>query len=127
MKPAFIIVLVVLVAVLGFSVFSLQKELLGARNNAAFYENRSDDLQRELMRINRLYADKERFLSEIEESIAELESTVNLETLERYIPKKTCSEIKPIIDRLQDFQRAREDGIPLGEKKAVNIRPRERE
>jgi TolA-binding protein len=127
MKSTLIIVLAVLAIVLGFSVSSLQKELQGARKNTAFYEKRSDDLQRELMRMNRVCDEKERVLNEIEQSVTELESKVDLETLERYIPKKTWSEIKPIINRLQDFQRAREDGIPLGEKKAVNIRPRERE
>ncbi|MFZ2602833.1 MAG: hypothetical protein WAX79_02390, partial [Candidatus Omnitrophota bacterium] len=88
---------------------SLQKELLSARNNSAFYEKRSEDLQRELMRVNRILLEKERFLNEIEQSITELESKVELETLERYIPKKTWSEIKPIIDRLKAFQEAREN------------------
>jgi len=99
----------VLAIILGFSVSSLQKELLNARKNAAFYEKRSDELQRELMRVNRLYSEKERFLEEIEQSITELESKVQLETLERYIPKKTWSEIKPIIDRLKAFQEQREN------------------
>lgn len=120
MKLALIIFLSVLAIVLGFSVSSLQKELQGARKNTAFYEKRSDGLQRELMRMNRVCDEKERVLNEIEQSVTELESKVDLETLERYIPKKTWSEIKPIIDRLQDFQRAREGGIPLGEEKAIN-------
>ena len=107
MKSALIIVLAVLAVVLGFSVSSLQKELLSVRKNAAFYEKRSDDLQRELMHANRAFDEKERFLNEIEQSIAELESKVELETLERYIPKKTWSEIKPIIDRLKAFQDTR--------------------
>lgn len=120
MKLALIIFLVVLVIVLGFSVSSLQKELVSVRESSAFYEKRNDDLQKELMRMNRVCDEKERVLNEIEQSVAELESKVDLETLERYIPKKTWSEIKPIIDRLQDFQRAREDGIPLGGEKAIN-------
>ncbi|MFZ2357328.1 MAG: hypothetical protein WAW67_05885 [Candidatus Omnitrophota bacterium] len=109
MKSALIIFLTVLAIVLGFNVSSLQKELLSARDNAAFYEKRSDDLQRELMRVNRACNEKERFLDEIEDSITELESKVRLETLERYIPKKTWEEIKPIIDRLKAFQEEREN------------------
>jgi len=108
MKLAIIIVLVVFATVLGFSVSFLQKELLSARKNVAFYEKRSDDLQRELMRVNRVCDEKERFLNEIEQSITELESKVDLETLERYIPKKTWGEIEPIIDKLKAFQETRE-------------------
>jgi Tfp pilus assembly protein PilN len=108
MKLAIIIVLVVFATVLGFSVSFLQKELLSARKNAAFYEKRSDNLQRELMRVNRVCDEKERFLNEIEQSITELESKVDLETLERYIPKKTWGEIEPIIDKLKAFQETRE-------------------
>jgi len=107
MKSALIIFLVALAVVLGFNVSSLQKELLSTKNNSAFYEKRNDDLQRELMRVNRVCDEKERFLNEIEQSITELESKVDLETLERYIPKKTWSEIKPIIDRLKAFQETR--------------------
>ncbi|MFZ2937292.1 MAG: hypothetical protein WA066_01125 [Candidatus Omnitrophota bacterium] len=109
MKLALIIFLALIAVVLGFSVSSLRKELTSAQENAAFHEKRSEDLQRELMRVNRAYAEKERFLDEIEQSITELESKVQLETLERYIPKKTWSEIKPIIDRLKAFQEAREN------------------
>ena len=108
MKLALIIFFVVLAIVLGFSVSSLQKELLSARESNAFYEKRNDDLQRELMRVNRAYNEKERFLNEIEQSITELESKVELETLERYIPKKTWGEIEPIIDKLKAFQETRE-------------------
>ncbi|MBU0694519.1 MAG: hypothetical protein KKC11_07635 [Candidatus Omnitrophica bacterium] len=108
MKLALIIFLVVLVIVLGFNVFSLQKELLITRINFVFYEKRNDDLQRELMRVNEACAGKERFLNEIKQSITELESKVELKTLERYIPKKTWDEIKPIVDRLQAFCKERE-------------------
>ena len=104
MKSAFIVLLIVAVIVLGFSVYSLQKEFLGAKENAALSEKRNEDLQRELMRTKRLYAEKERFLSEIEESIEELDSKVDLEALERHIPKKEWSEIKPVIDKLRDFK-----------------------
>jgi len=61
------------------------------------------------MRLNRACNEKERVLNEIEQSITELESKVKLETLERYLPKKTWGEIKPNIDRLKEFQEAREN------------------
>jgi len=109
MKPVLIIFLAVLAIVLGFSVFSLRKEILSVRESTAFYEKRSDDLQRELIRVNRVCDEKERFLNEIEQSIAELESTVQLETLEHHIPKKTWSEIKPVVDKLQAFREERKN------------------
>lgn len=109
MKVAIIILLVVLVTILGFSVFSLQKELLSARDSAAFYEKRNDETKRELIRLSRLCADKERFLNEIEQSITELDRKIDLETLKRRIPKETWDEIKPIIDKLKAFQQEREN------------------
>jgi len=109
MKPVLIIFLAVLAIVLGFSVFSLRKEILSVRESTAFYEKRSDDLQRELIRVNRVCDEKERFLNEIEQSIAELESTVQLETLKRHMPKKTWSEIKPVVDKLQAFREERKN------------------
>jgi len=109
MKSALILILIVAAIVLGLSVYSLQKELLSTRESAALSEKRNGDLQRELMRVNRLYADKERFLSEIEKSIEELDSKVDLKTLERHIPKKEWSEIKPVIDKLRAFQQEREN------------------
>jgi hypothetical protein len=113
MKLALIIFFSVLAIVLGFSASSLQKELLSARESNAFYEERNDDLQRELTRMNRAYNEKERFLNGIEQSIAEFKSKVELETLERNIPKKIWNEIKPIIDRLKTFQETREnDSLP---------------
>jgi len=107
MKSALIVFLLVLVIIIGFSVSSLQKEVQNAKKNTAFYQKRNDDLQRELMRVSRVCDEKERFLNEIEENITELESKVQLETLERYIPMKTWSEIKPVIDRLRAFQETR--------------------
>ncbi len=110
MRSALIIVLAVLAAILGFNVSSLKKELSIARDSAAFYEERKNDLQKELTRVNRVNGDRERFLNEIEQNIAELESKIDLETLEKYVPKKTWSEIKPVIDRLKNFQAMREKG-----------------
>lgn len=107
MKSVIIAVLTVAVISFGFSVFSLQKGLLSAKESTAILERRNEKLQRELMRVNRLYADRERFLSEIEQSIEELDSKVDLKPLERHIPKKEWGEIKPIIDRLKAFQHGR--------------------
>jgi len=109
MKSALIIFLAALVIILGLSISYLQKELLNVRKNGVFYEKSNDELQRKLMRMNRACNDKERFLDEMEQSITELENKVQLETLERYIPKKTWSDIKPIIDRLKAFQKEREN------------------
>ena len=81
-----------------------------------FLEERNDLLQKELMRLNRTCSEKDRFLNEIEQSITELESKVPLETLERYIPKKTWDEIKPIVDRLQAFGEARGKNILSSDK-----------
>jgi len=107
MRSALIIILALFAVVMGFSVSSLRRELLSSQENTAFHEKRSDDLQRELMRVNRAYIEKERFIDEIERSIVELENKVDLQTLEKYVPKKTWSEIKPIIDRIHDWQAIR--------------------
>jgi len=107
MKSAIITILVVVAIVLGFSVYSLQKELLNTKESAALSEKGNDDLQRELMRVNRLHADKERILSGIEEAVAELDSKIDLKTLEKHIPKKKWNEIEPVIDKLKAFQQER--------------------
>jgi chromosome segregation ATPase len=112
MKATLIFLLSISVIILGISFSALQKELVTAKKSAAFYEKRSDDLQRELARVNRACAEKERFLSEIEGNIEELESRIQLETLERYLPKKTWAEIKPIIDRLKALQAERGTNNP---------------
>lgn len=104
MKSTLIIFLLVSAIISGFSVFSLQKGLQSARDNAAFYKKRSDDLQVELMRVRRARDEKERLLDEIEQSITELENKARLETLESYIPKKTWGEIKPVIGKLKALQ-----------------------
>lgn len=116
MKSALIILLTGLVVFLGFSVSVLRKELLSASKHNVFLEERNDLLQKELMRLNRICNEKDRLLNEIEQSIIELESKVPLETLERYVPKKTWDEIKPIVDRLQAFREAREKNILSSDK-----------
>jgi len=115
MKLVSIIFLASLVVFLSFSVSALRKELLSASKHTAFLEERNDNLQKELMRLNRTCSEKEQFLNEVEQNIRELESKVPLETLERYIPKKTWDEIKPIIDRLQAFREVRENSNSSGE------------
>ena len=109
MKLFLIIFFTVAVVAFGFSVASLRKELRNAHENTAFYEKRGKDLQRELMRVNRAYTEKEQFLDDIEQNIVELESKVDLQTLEKHVPKKTWSEIKPIIDRLKALQQEKTD------------------
>jgi len=108
MKSALIIFLAGVTIFLGFSVSSLRKELLGERERIAFLEKGNDLLQAKLMNLSKVCSEKERFLNEIEQGIKELESKVPLETLERYTPKKTWDEIKPIIERLQAFREASE-------------------
>jgi chromosome segregation ATPase len=107
MKLVLIILLVMAAIILGFRVYSLQKELLSTNVSLVSYEKRSDDLEMKLMRLTKECNEKEQFLEEIEQSITELDGKVQLETLERYIPKKTWDEIKPIIDRLKAFQETR--------------------
>lgn len=109
MKSGLLIFLVVLVIILGFSLSFLRKELLIARESSAFLEKRSDELERELARMHMAYGEKERFLREIKEGIAELESKVDLETLEHHLPKQTWNEIKPSIDKLKALREAGED------------------
>lgn len=109
MKSLIIIILVAVAIALGFSVYSLQKELLNVKEDAELFEKRNEDLQRDLMRINRLYAEKERVLSGIEEAVSELDSKIDLKTLEKHIPKKTWGEIEPVIDKLKAFQQNREN------------------
>ncbi|MDP2981312.1 MAG: hypothetical protein Q8N67_04545 [Candidatus Omnitrophota bacterium] len=115
MKLALIIFLTGLVIFLGLSVFGLRKEFLNAREHTISLEERNDLLQKELMRLNRVCSEKERFLNEIKQGITELESKVPLETLERYTPKKTWDEIKPIVDRLRFLQETRENRTSSGE------------
>ncbi|MFA4888902.1 MAG: hypothetical protein WC628_04945 [Candidatus Omnitrophota bacterium] len=109
MKSVIIVILTGLAIVLGLSVSSLQKELLSAKEKAVSSGEIREYLERELKRVSMVYEEKERLLEEIEQNITELESKVPLETLERYIPKKTWGEIKPIIDRLNAFQEEREN------------------
>ncbi len=101
MKTIVIVFLVAAVVVLGLSVSSLRKALLSAQENTQFYEQRSEDLQRELMRVKSAYAQKEQFFNEIRQNIEALESKVDLKTLEKYVPQKTWSEIEPIVEKLK--------------------------
>ncbi len=109
MKTAIITILVVASAILGFSVYSLREELLNAKEDAELSERRVEDLQRELQRVNRLYADQERVLGGIEEAVTELDRKIDLETLKKYVPKQKWTEIEPVIDRLKAFQQERQN------------------
>lgn len=104
MKTAIIVFLGITVIGSGLYVFSLKKELAAAVERAGFYSKRSDDLGSEVLRVSRSFDEQKKVLYEIKQSITELEDKVQLETLQRSIPKKTWDEIKPIIDRLKAFQ-----------------------
>jgi len=116
MKLVFLIFLIGVSVFLGLSVSSLRKELLSAREHAAFLQERNGSLQKELVRMNRLCSEKEQFLNEIEQSITELGSKVPLETLKRHLPKKMWAEIKPIVDRLHAFREGREGSHLSGQR-----------
>lgn len=107
MKTTLIIVLSLLTAVSGFGVFSLQRELMSVKSNLDFLEKSNDGLRRQLTRVNRLYTENERILDEVEQGVKELEAKIDLETLERYVPKRTWNELKPAIDRLKALKGAR--------------------
>lgn len=120
MKSAMVFILIGLVIFLGFSISRLRKELLTARKYATQAEERNSQLQRELMRLTRVNSENERFLDELEQSIREFESKLPFSSLEKYIPKHILNDVKPIIEKLQVFQKAREGGIPPGEEKVIN-------
>ena len=89
---------------LGLRVSALQKELVNARERAELYNKRNEDMQYEVMRLSRAYDGEKRIVAEFKENITDLEDKVQLETLEKYIPKKTWDEIKPIIDKLKAIE-----------------------
>lgn len=120
MKSAMVFILIGLVIFLGFSISRLRKELLTARKYATQAEERNSQLQRELMRLTRVNSENERFLDELEQSIREFESKLPFSSLEKYIPKHILNDVKPIIEKLQVFQKAREDSILPGEEKVIN-------
>ncbi len=127
MKSAILFILIGLVAFLGFNISGLRKELLSTKENSRQIEERNSQLQRELMHLSRVNSENERFLSELEQTIKEFESKLPFSSLEKYIPKPILNDVKPIIEKLQVFQKAREDGIPPSEEKVINSFPEEAE
>lgn len=120
MKLILIFILIGLVALFGFNISGLRKELMAAREYARQMEERNSQLQRELMRLSRINSENEKFLSELEQNIKEFESKLPFSSLEKYIPKPILNDVKPIIEKLQVFQKAREGGIPPREEKVIN-------
>jgi len=127
MKSAIIFVLIGLVVLFGFNISGLRRDLLSTREYARQTEERNSQLQRELMRLNRVNSENERFLSELEQNIREFENKLPFSSLKKYIPKPILNDVEPIIEKLQGFQKAREGGIPPGEEKIINSFPEETE
>jgi len=122
-----IFILIGLVTLFGFNISGLRKELMAAREYARQIEERNSKLQRELMRLSRVNSENERFLSELEQNIKEFENKLPFSSLEKYIPKHILNDAKPIIEKLQVFQKVREDGVSPGEEETINSRPGEAE
>jgi hypothetical protein len=120
MKSTIIFVLIGLVVLFAFNISGLRKELLSTREYARQTEERNNQLQRETMRLSRANSENERFLSELEQNIREFESKLPFSSLEKYIPKPILNDVKPIIERLEVFQKEREDSILTEEKKVIN-------
>ena len=120
MKSVILFILIGLVVFLGFSISGLRKELLSVKEYARQTEERNSQLQRELMRLSRVNSENERFLSELEQNIKEFENKLPFSSLEKYIPKPILNDVKPIIENLQVFQKARENSILSGEEKVIN-------
>lgn len=101
MKTGITVILAVIVIALSMSVFFLKRDLARAKTSEEFYQKRGDDLQNEVMLLRKINDDRDRTLHEISESVAQLERKVELETLRRYVPKKTWDEVSPIIEKLK--------------------------
>jgi len=112
MKSALIFFLIGLVVILGFNIYTLKKELRDTIEHAKFMEEGNDKLQRDLMRLNRANSENEQMLNELDQSLKEFNSKVPFATMKKYVPKRVWNDIKPIIDRLQIFQEAREKRLP---------------
>ena len=108
MKSALIFFLIGLVIVLGFNIYALKKELRDTIEHAKFMEEGNNKLQRDLMRLNRANSENEQMLNELDQSLKEFNSKVPFATMKKYVPRRVWNDIKPIIDRLQVFQEARE-------------------
>lgn len=111
MKSAILFILIGLVVFLGFNILGLRQELLSAKEYSRQIEERNNQLRRELMRLNRVNSENERFLNEFEQSIKEFENKLPFSSLKKYIPKPILNDVKPIIERLEAFLEARENVI----------------
>jgi phage regulator Rha-like protein len=89
---------------MAFSFFFLEEKLLEEKRQSQFYLNKSNDLERRLIFLERAYQNKERTLEEIKAALGDLEDKVQLETLQRYVPKDTWNQINPIINRLRELK-----------------------
>jgi len=112
MKPALIFVLIGLVVILGFNIYTLKKELRDIIEHAKFMEEGNNKLQRDLMRLSRTNSENEQMLNELGQSLKEFNSKVPFATMKKYVPGRVWNDIKPIIDRLQVFQETRERIFP---------------
>lgn len=108
MKSVSILFLIGLVIVLGFNIVSLRKELRNTAEHAEFMEEGNNKLRMELTRLTKVNIGNERLLNELDQSLKEFDSKIPFSTMDKYIPEKVWDSIKPIIDRLQAFQEARE-------------------
>jgi len=108
MKPALIFVLIGLVIILGFNIYTLKKELRDTVEHAKFTEEGNNKLQRDLMRLSRANSENEQMLNELDQSLKEFNSKVPFATMKKYVPRRVWNDIKPTIDRLQAFQEVRE-------------------
>jgi phage regulator Rha-like protein len=104
MKWLVVIFLILLTVFMAFSFFFLEEKLLEEKRQSQFYLNKSNDLERRLIFLERAYQNKERTLEEIKAALGDLEDKVQLETLQRYVPKDTWNQINPIINRLRELK-----------------------
>jgi Tfp pilus assembly protein PilN len=111
MKSTVIVLLSVLILYLGFNIYYLREDIQLVEDRAVFYEKRSDELHEEVLRLSRLNNTQEKLLNEIEITLDELDTKIQLKTLKRYVPKKIWVEISPIIDRLRQWQNFRQGNI----------------
>jgi GTP1/Obg family GTP-binding protein len=108
MKSALIFFLIGLVIILGFNISVLRKNLRDTAKHAEFIEEGNNKLRMELARMMKINNGNEQLLNELSQSLEEFNSKAPFESIKKYIPGKMWKGIKPIIDRLQAFQEARE-------------------
>lgn len=112
MKSALIFFLIGLVIVLSFNIHTLKKELWDTIEHAKFMEEGNNKLHRDLMRLTGVNSENEQMLNELDQILKEFNSKAPFTTMKKHVPKRVWDDIKPIIDRLQVFQEAREKRLP---------------